>query len=77
MTLLVEHLNLLLRPGDVIRLGRFDNKQWLLGHGWFTFDGNRAICGWHLIDIDEQNNVRPLQLTDLDDIILVEGGCEL
>lgn len=68
----VPELHLSLVPGSKIRLSRFDTELWLLSHGWFVFSGNRAICGWYLTSMEDSNKIRPLQLTDLNDIYMVE-----
>lgn len=67
----VPRLNITLYPGSTIRLSRFDTTEWVLSHGWFEFSGNRAICGWYLSSKSDKRHVRPLQITDLDDIYLV------
>lgn len=64
--------NKCLTPGCRIRIGRFSTKIWLLQHGWFTFSGNRPICGWYLTNVDDPTEVRPLQQPDLIDIYFVE-----
>lgn len=59
-----------IRPGDVIRLGRFAPDDWQVCFGWYEFGGNRPVCGWYLTK-DKGLVVKPLQLPDLDDIYLV------
>jgi len=61
-----------LTPGCRVRLGRFDSTVWELSHGWYSWGGNRPVCGWFLSDICDTSIVKPLQLTDLDDIYFVE-----
>lgn len=59
-----------LRPGNVVRLGRFSNQDWVVNFGWYEFGGNRPVCGWYLTK-DGGYTVKPLQLPDLDDIYLI------
>lgn len=60
-----------LYPGVKVKLHRFNSKPWIVNYGWFTFDGNRAICGWYLTDF-EKGDIKPLMRTDLRDIYLIE-----
>ena len=60
-----------LKPGDKIKLGRFQSKLWTVHYGWFDFAGNRAFCGWFLTSLDT-GDVKPLLKIDLDDIYLIE-----
>lgn len=57
-------------PGDIVRLGRFSEDEWLVQYGWYSFGGNRPVCGWYLTK-DAGLVVKPLQLPDLDDIYLI------
>lgn len=59
-------------PGMTIRIGRFSEIFWIVNFGWFTFAGNRPICGWFLVNKNDSTDVRPIQLTDLNDIYLIE-----
>lgn len=68
----VPELNMKLVPGSRVRLGRFESTVWVVSHGWYTWGGNRPVCGWYLTDIENSANLKPLQKTDLDDIYLVE-----
>lgn len=59
-----------LKPGDLVRLGLFEEKEWRVKFGWYSFGGNRPVCGWFL----ESNNkldVKPIQLPDLYDIHVI------
>lgn len=67
----IPELGITLVPGSRIRLDRFETETWTLHHGWYSFDGNRAICGWYLTSSDG-TITRSLQLIDLDDIYMVE-----
>ncbi len=62
---------LCLRPGYRVRLHRFESEEWVVGYGWFSFGGNRPMCGWFLTK-DAGLTVKPLQLPDLDDIYIVK-----
>lgn len=68
----IPNSNRCLKPGCQIRIGRFDTKTWRLQYGWFTFSGNRAICGWYLVNVSDCTEIRPLQQTDLIDIYFIE-----
>lgn len=61
-----------LYQGDHIRIGRFNHDTWLVSYGWYTWGGNRPVCGWYLTNI-ESSDIKPLQLTDLDDIYVIEN----
>ena len=63
-----------IRPGAVIQIGRFSTTRWKVEHGWFSVGGNRPWCGWYLTDVSNPSNVRAIQLTDLDDIYMIEEG---
>jgi len=60
-----------LRPGQVVRLGRFSTDSWTVGYGWYSFAGNRPVCGWYLTH-SNGIDVKPLQLPDLDDIYFIK-----
>lgn len=66
-----EH-NICLHPGDTVKLCRFSQTFWVVGYGWYSFGGNRPVCGWYLTDKNNPDTVKPLQLPDTDDIYLVE-----
>ena len=67
----IPHSEEVIRPGNVVRLGRFNTDSWLVKYGWYSFGGNRPVCGWYL-EKDGGLVVKPLQLPDLDDIYLIE-----
>lgn len=56
-----------LNNGCIVRLGRFEKERWFLRYGWYSWGHNRPFCGWYL-ESKENKTVKPLQLTDLDDI---------
>ena len=60
-------------PGDKVRLGRFSKDIWIVGYNWYHTDGNRPTLGWFLTSINtDPVKIKPLQLTDLDDIYVIE-----
>lgn len=63
--------NQVLRPGYKIKLGRFQNDVWLVGFGWYSSGGNRPCCGWYLTS-EYTRITKPLHITDLDDVYLVD-----
>jgi hypothetical protein len=65
-----QHLSII--AGSVVRLGRFESIQWMVAYGWYTWGGNRPVCGWYLMQTDAPSTLKPLQATDLDDIYIIE-----
>ena len=61
-----------IQPGDIIKLSRFDDTFWQVQNGWYAWGGNRPVCGWYVVSKDDCKVIKPLQLPDLDDIILIE-----
>lgn len=70
MTLNIPGTESSISPNDIIKLGRFSDKEWIVNFGWYSFGGNRPVCGWYLTT-DAGYTVKPLQLPDLDDIYLI------
>lgn len=60
----------MLYPGNRIKLGRFETTEWVVNYGWYSFGGNRPVCGWYLTA--DNHELKPLQLPDLDDIYFIE-----
>ena len=60
-------------PGCRVKLSRFESIVWVVSHGWYSWGGNRPVCGWFLTDMKCPKTVKPLQLTDLDDIYVIEN----
>ena len=58
--------------GNIVRLGRFSDKDWKVCYGWYEFGGNRPVCGWYLTS-DCGLTTKPFQLTDLDDVIVLKS----
>lgn len=67
---LPEH-NMYICAGDRIRLGRFSDIEWIVGYGWYTWGGNRPVCGWYLMQLNTPGELKPLNSTDLIDIYVV------
>ncbi len=61
-----------IKPGDIIVIGRFSSIRWKVGYGWFSFDGNRKICGWYMKQIEDPKIVKPIQEIDLYDVYIVQ-----
>lgn len=72
LTIEVPEFNIRLSEGSRVKLGRFESTVWVLSHGWYSWGGNRPVCGWYLSNMENPAEVKPLQKTDLDDIYLVE-----
>ena len=70
----IPDTDLYLMPGFSVKLGRFSTERWKVNYGWYTWGGNRPVCGWYLTSLDENQTVKPLQLTDLDDIYIIENN---
>ena len=64
---------LVIVAGSIVRLGRFESTEWLVAYGWYTWGGNRPVCGWYLSQCDNPGTMKPLQATDLDDIYMVQA----
>ena len=73
MKLFVPNANIYIVPGNRIQLGRFDAQVWIVKFGWYSFGGNRSVCGWYL-QSESDNNLKPLFQIDLDDIYLITNG---
>lgn len=71
MSLQIPETCMYLHPGDKVKLHRFDSILWIVSYGWFTFDGNRGICGWYLTNF-ETGKIKPIMKTDLRDIYLID-----
>lgn len=70
MTLDVPNANIKLIPGNKIQLGRFDAQVWVVRFGWYSFGGNRSVCGWYL-QAESSDIIKPIFRIDLDDIYIV------
>lgn len=72
LTLDIPEFKISLCPGSKVKLGRFETTLWVVSYGWYSWGGNRPVCGWYLVNMKNPRDVKPLQKTDLDDIYLVE-----
>lgn len=70
--LYVPEYDTTLSPGDIVRINRFDNKDWKVCYGWYSFGGNRPLCGWYLEDTSCLTRIKPLEYTDIPEIYLIE-----
>lgn len=61
--------------GDIIILDRFSTIKWVVGFGWYSFDGNRKVNGWYLRQLDNEHIVKPIQEIDLYDIYVIQRSC--
>lgn len=75
MVLNVPNTNIDLHPGDIIRIGRFSNVDLEVQYGWYTWGGNRPVCGWSLRNL-ATGDVKPIQSIDLIDMYLITHGPE-
>ena len=74
ITLEIPELSMVLKPGNIVQLGRFSDSRWEVHYGWYSFGGNRDVCGWYLSNEDDDRVIKPLQRIDLEDIYLLESG---
>ena len=73
VSLEIPGCNQCIHPGDQVRLHRFDSEPWVVGFGWYTWGGNRPVCGWYLTSCIDTKRLKPLQKPDLDDIYFVQS----
>ena len=73
MTLEVPNAKLSISPGNRIKLGRFDAQVWIVRFGWYSFGGNRSVCGWYL-QAESSDDIKPIFKIDLDDIYIITTG---
>lgn len=60
----VKDLDLPLSVGDIIYLDNQSHQEWKVCHGWYSVDGNPAICGWYLESVPA-GRIRSLYQKDL------------
>lgn len=72
MFLNIPNSRQVIRPGNIVKLGRFADDNWEVCFGWYEFGGNRPVCGWYLSK-NGGYNIKPIQLPDLDDIYLISS----
>lgn len=70
MKLFVPNANMYIVPGNKIQLGRFSAQVWIVRFGWYSFGGNRSVCGWYL-QAENTEDVKPIFQIDLDDIYVI------
>lgn len=70
----VPNMEMTLHPGDIVKLHRFSSERWVVSCGWFSFGGNKPINGWYLTSMSTENRIKPLNLSDLDDIYQIDIG---
>lgn len=68
----IPNSDMCIYPKSRIILDRFSTEWWEVGYGWYSFDGNRKICGWYLTSLDDPDRIKPIQDTDLYDIYMIE-----
>lgn len=73
MTLEVPNAHTTISPGYKIQLGRFDAQVWIVRFGWYSFGGNRSVCGWYL-ESESSDDIKPIFKIDLDDIYIISVG---
>jgi hypothetical protein len=71
MELVIPEYNITVVPGSVIKIGRFNRESWVVGYGWYSWGGNRPVCGWYLTN-ELSKEIKPLYYTDLEDTYMVE-----
>ena len=73
MTLFVPNANTTISPGYKIQIGRFDAQVWIVRFCWYSFGGNRSVCGWYL-ESESSQDIKPIFKIDLDDIYIISVG---
>ena len=66
----VPNANTAIVPGNRVQLGRFNAQVWIVRFGWYSFGGNRSVCGWYL-QAEGSNEIKPVFQVDLDDIYII------
>lgn len=72
MYLSIPDSNIVIPEGAVIRLSRFEAEDWRVLHGWYTWGGNRPFCGWYMVSLSDPERVKPVQLSDMYDVVIIE-----
>lgn len=68
----IPNSDICIYPGNIVILGRFSTLPWKVNYGWFSYEGNRKICGWYLTELKHPHTVKPIQESDLYDIYTIE-----
>lgn len=71
MQLIVPEYDITLTPGNTVRIGRFQRETWVVSYGWYSWGGNRPVCGWYLMGTLTKE-IKPLYYTDIEDIYIIE-----
>lgn len=71
MYLDVPNSSLAIPEGAIVRLSRFESEEWRVLHGWYTWGGNRPFCGWYMVSLTDPKRVKPVQLPDMYDVIVI------
>lgn len=61
-----------LYPNNIVKLGRFDTELWVVLFGWYSYGGNREVCGWYLLNKKDPSIIKPLSKPDLADIVIIQ-----
>lgn len=61
-----------LYPNNTVKLGRFDTELWIVLFGWYSYGGNREVCGWYLLNKKDPSIIKPLSKPDLADIVIIQ-----
>ena len=69
----IPEKHMTIHPNNKIKLGRFKDELWEIQYGWYSFGGNRPTLGWYLTSMNDDSRVKPLHLSDLDDIYLLKS----
>ena len=72
MELRIPEYDIVIVPGTILKIGRFNRESWIVGYDWYSWGGNRAVCGWYLTNAMTKE-VKPLYYTDLEDAYLIEN----
>lgn len=64
--------NMSINSGDMIKVSRFSDINWIVSYGWYTY-ANTTICGWYLMRCDAPGTIKPLEASDFDDIVIVRS----
>ena len=71
MQLALPEQNICIYPGCRIKIHRFDGDMWTVNYGWFSFDGNREMCGWYMVRCSDAT-IKPIFKCDLCDCYLIQ-----
>lgn len=69
----IPNSHIRISQGSKIKLGRFEKVTWIVRYGWYSYGGNRPVCGWYLVNSQDPAELKPISLPDLTDIYFVEN----